>query len=813
MAAGSEERLMVMLEARITDFERKMRQAEQRGTRTYQGLQRGSRTATRQMSGDMSRIGGLATAAAASILSIGAAMNKVRTSSDGYKTIINQLRSIGQESDAAVDKLLAVAVRSRAPIEDLATSVARIQKATGDSYDVTLRRAETLNKILAVGGSTAAEVSSVVTQLSQALSAGALMGDEFASLREAAPVELLDAIAAAMGTTRDKLKELSSEGAITADVVTKALDSMAESADANFAKTAQTTGQAMTNINSALTTFIGRVDEGTGASDTMIAALNNLATWLVENADEATALGQSLGAMFDVANERVGEFMALIDGMADALREGFDAEPMEGFGDAIQRVIDFIADMNGVIEGSAAVAREAFLNIGDSVAAGLNAAINAVIGAVESMVNTVMAGVRRVAGAIDAVTSAMPGTEGTNLAAGVHDVKLDRLDPIPPGSSGKPLAEVYTEARDAGTARVIDAMDEANRDYGGRLAGRQIADQTPLQLGLPPITPPATTAPGTAPGGSSDALSTGGSAGGGRRGRTGRAGGRQESPFFGNIEQDLTNLERQISLIGKSNEEVATAQARWEMLDEAKKRGIPVNEELSAQINTQAEQFGRLTGELERAEIAQQQFDQAVDGIAGAFADALAGGESLREGLANVFQQIANDLIKSGIQNMIASLFNGGSGGGGGGGGWAGAILGAIGGFFGGGKSGPSFATGGFTGMGGKHDPAGIVHRGEYVMSAQAVQRLGVGKLDAMHKSALRGYASGGPVGVSAPAAANASDEGKTTIMVELSPDLTARILDQARGQSVKISQETAAAQAKALPSQIQRAQANPRRR
>lgn len=76
-----------------------------------------------------------------------------------------------------------------------------------------------------------------------------------------------------------------------------------------------------------------------------------------------------------------------------------------------------------------------------------------------------------------------------------------------------------------------------------------------------------------------------------------------------------------------------------------------------------------------------------------------------------------------------------------------GAILGGIDSFFGGGAKG--FAGGGFTGMGGKHDPAGIVHRGEYVMSAQAVQRLGVGNLDAMHKSALRGYASGGPVGMS----------------------------------------------------------------
>ncbi|MDN5568990.1 MAG: hypothetical protein L0G27_09665, partial [Paracoccus sp. (in: a-proteobacteria)] len=52
---GADERLMVMLEARITDFERNMRKAEQRGTKTYQGLTRNSRSATRQMEADMIR--------------------------------------------------------------------------------------------------------------------------------------------------------------------------------------------------------------------------------------------------------------------------------------------------------------------------------------------------------------------------------------------------------------------------------------------------------------------------------------------------------------------------------------------------------------------------------------------------------------------------------------------------------------------------------------------------------------------------------------------------------------------------------------
>ena len=54
------------------------------------------------------------------------------------------------------------------------------------------------------------------------------------------------------------------------------------------------------------------------------------------------------------------------------------------------------------------------------------------------------------------------------------------------------------------------------------------------------------------------------------------------------------------------------------------------------------------------------------------------------------------------------------------------------------------FADGGYTGAGGKYDPAGIVHAGEYVIPADATRRLGVGFLDR-----LKGYADGGYVGAS----------------------------------------------------------------
>ncbi|QKS15682.1 D-alanyl-D-alanine carboxypeptidase family protein [Curtobacterium sp. Csp2] len=59
------------------------------------------------------------------------------------------------------------------------------------------------------------------------------------------------------------------------------------------------------------------------------------------------------------------------------------------------------------------------------------------------------------------------------------------------------------------------------------------------------------------------------------------------------------------------------------------------------------------------------------------------------------------------------------------------------------------FATGGYTGDGGKYEPAGIVHAGEYVFTKEQTARIGVGKLAAI---ANNGYANGGLVGAASGA-------------------------------------------------------------
>ncbi len=56
----------------------------------------------------------------------------------------------------------------------------------------------------------------------------------------------------------------------------------------------------------------------------------------------------------------------------------------------------------------------------------------------------------------------------------------------------------------------------------------------------------------------------------------------------------------------------------------------------------------------------------------------------------------------------------------------------------------PQFASGGYTGNGGSYEVAGVVHRGEYVMSKDATRRIGVGNLEAMHRSAKGAHGFGG---------------------------------------------------------------------
>lgn len=204
------------------------------------------------------------------------------------------------------------------------------------------------------------------------------------------------------------------------------------------------------------------------------------------------------------------------------------------------------------------------------------------------------------------------------------------------------------------------------------------------------------------------------------------------------IQEGLSKAQFEQSLAGMSESQKRVELQLWEYQAQAKRAGITLTDEeiramrekltLTEQLDQKNRQAAQSQNALQQAGMFfGQQFTSSLSGL-------LTGTMTVTDAVRN----LANALIDAALQAMLlgqgplAALF--GTAGGGG-------IFGAI---FG-------FADGGYTGQGGKYEPAGIVHKGEYVMSKRATDRIGVGNLEALHRGALAGFAAGGYVGT-APA-------------------------------------------------------------
>ncbi|WP_208348693.1 tape measure protein [Pseudaestuariivita rosea] len=223
----------------------------------------------------------------------GAALAQLRQYGEAWRSVERRLLSIGESGTAAEEALVGLALRTRSSLEGTAAAVQRLSRSTGDDLETTVRRVETLQKLLAAGGATGAERSSVTLQLGQALQSGVLSGDEFRSIRETAPVEFLDALAQAAGVTRAELRATAEAQALTTDVVLEALDSLATSADANFDRLAVSGEEAFAILRTGLVAYVGQLDESLGATEAMNGAMAGLGRILSENAGGAETVARA----------------------------------------------------------------------------------------------------------------------------------------------------------------------------------------------------------------------------------------------------------------------------------------------------------------------------------------------------------------------------------------------------------------------------------------------------------------------------------------------------------------------------------------
>lgn len=198
------------------------------------------------------------------------------------------------------------AQRARGAYAGTASFVAQLGNLAGNAFSSNaeiVAFAEQINKQIALSGTSTAGASAAILQLTQGLSSGALRGEELNSVLEQTPM-IAQTIAGYMGVTTGEMRELASEGAVTAEVVKNAMFAAADETNAKFEQMPYTWSQVWTQAQNIMIQafqpaldMVGQMSDWIGNNmDTAIAAFYGLAaavavytaaTWLASAANRA----------------------------------------------------------------------------------------------------------------------------------------------------------------------------------------------------------------------------------------------------------------------------------------------------------------------------------------------------------------------------------------------------------------------------------------------------------------------------------------------------------------------------------------------
>ena len=249
----------------------------------------GASKSTDKFNDSMDRTGRVAGAASSGIAKfVGtiaslAAVKKIVDLTDSYTNTNARLAMITgslEEQKALQDDIFAAANRARGQYDDMANAVAKMKMLAGDAFgsnQEAIGFTELLQKSLKVSGAGTSEQQSAFLQLTQAMASGKLQGDEFRSIMENAPM-VANAIAKYLDVSKGELKELSSDGAITAEIIKNAMFDSADDINKKFETMPQTFGDVWNRIKNAGTQAFGGVFEKINSilnSDAGQQAINN----------------------------------------------------------------------------------------------------------------------------------------------------------------------------------------------------------------------------------------------------------------------------------------------------------------------------------------------------------------------------------------------------------------------------------------------------------------------------------------------------------------------------------------------------------
>lgn len=813
-SVGADERLVVMLEARITEFERRMRQAESRGTRTYQGLRRGSRSATRQMEQDMTRAAGSVRNSVASVtgsigsmgkvlaggflggLAVGGLTEIVRSSRQvvqGIAQIGNEARRAGLSAqafqewayvaesnrigvDALVDGFKELSLRAD---EFITTGVGPAAEAFGRlGY-----RAEDLKRKLKDPSALMLEIMGRLEGLDKA--AQIRIADEvFGGTGGERFVELL-------GQGEDRLRDTIARAHETGAVLDDEMIAKAEDLDRRFRDLQTTAGN-----------FFKRVIVGAADAGAEIADLRTKLDEIFDSEAQArAALGDETYDAFagnrDLVDEQAvalgqleGQYQRLAEEAAtagNALRGAIGQMDSWGYGEAADDLRRLVAEQDELVAAFRAGevsgddfavklddiqsrARAAF----DELEAGDRVQFGGVISQLERL-GGVIAGVISLAGTLKGALASAAGVtaDQQNLAAmrqrqAAEKASMDSANAMAQANDKFTASEA---ARNAATKEQIALEREmANVRKRAKDAGATLTDSEAANLA------------GAALAGEAARAATGRGGGGSSRSKADRGGAGSQDEFARTVEQireQTAALETEaivLASVAETGEDYGDAlefaRKKAELLHAAQQAGKQITPELAAEIDRLAQ--GYVTAGLNAEEAAdkmgriKEQSERGKDALEDMFGSIIDSSMSAKEAVAQLLLEIAKTQMIKGIMALPGM-------------GGLSKTIGGLLSFDGGGYTGNGSRTGGLDGKGGR---LAMIHPRETIIDHSKGQQAGWAVKQ-----------SGGAVDVRV----SVDNNGNLKAMVE-------RV-------SGEVSARTVASYDRSMPARMQQISANPRKR
>ncbi|AIC27061.1 phage tape measure domain-containing protein [Rhizobium etli bv. mimosae str. IE4771] len=306
MPATDLEKLVVTLSADIKKYENSLNRAMGQTNKAAKSIET-------RFAGLNKKIGGgfnaLTADAARAFALIGGAQG-FKTLSDAATSIDNALKVAGlsgAELEKVYQSLFASATKNAAPIETLVQLYSRlslVQKELGVSQQQIVTFADNIALALRVGGTSAAEASGALLQLSQTLGGGVVRAEEFNSILEGAPT-ILQAAAAGIKEADGsvaKLRQIMLDGKLSSKAFFDGFQAGAPILEQKVAGSVLTIDQRLGNLQTALINAAREFNQSAKAGETFGAEIDRTAAFVNSlNFDQIITQLQAVAGQFESA--------------------------------------------------------------------------------------------------------------------------------------------------------------------------------------------------------------------------------------------------------------------------------------------------------------------------------------------------------------------------------------------------------------------------------------------------------------------------------------------------------------------------------